>query len=56
MLVEGEDGYRTAKDFMKMLMPCHAKHVKLHAEPMPLFARYQVESQLDGDVQSRSCS
>ncbi|MCX7644143.1 MAG: ribonuclease E/G, partial [Rhodobacteraceae bacterium] len=46
--VEGEAGYRTAKDFMKMIMPSHAKNVKLYQEPMPLFARYQVESYLAG--------
>ncbi|MCC6305372.1 MAG: ribonuclease E/G, partial [Rhodobacteraceae bacterium] len=44
VLVEGESGYRTAKDFMKMIMPSHAKNVKAHGEPMPLFARFQVES------------
>ena len=48
VLVEGEAGYRTAKDFMKMIMPSHAKNVKYYAEPMPLFARYQVESYLAG--------
>ncbi len=46
VLVEGEAGYRTAKDFMRMIMPSHAKNVKLHAESQPLFARYQVESYL----------
>ncbi|NNK79379.1 MAG: ribonuclease E/G, partial [Litoreibacter sp.] len=46
VLVEGEAGYRTAKDFMKMIMPSHAKNVKLYAEGLPLFARYQVESYL----------
>ncbi len=44
VLVEGESGYRTAKDFMKMIMPSHAKNVRMHAEPMPLFARFQVET------------
>jgi ribonuclease E len=48
VLVEGDGGYRTAKDFMKMIMPSHAKNVKHYAEPMPLFARYQVESYLGG--------
>ena len=48
VLVEGEAGYRTAKDFMKMIMPSHAKNVKYYAEPMPLFARFQVESYLAG--------
>ncbi len=46
VLVEGELGYRTAKDFMKMLMPSHAKNVKLHTDGQPLFAKYQVESYL----------
>jgi ribonuclease E len=48
VLVEGEAGYRVAKDFMKMIMPSHAKNVQHYAEPMPLFARYQVESYLAG--------
>ncbi|WP_188481889.1 Rne/Rng family ribonuclease [Marivita lacus] len=46
VLVEGERGYRIAKDFMKMIMPSHAKNVQHYAEPMPLFARHQVESYL----------
>ncbi len=46
VIVEGEGGYRVAKDFMKMIMPSHAKNVKLYGDPMPLFARYQVESYL----------
>jgi len=46
VLVEGETGYRAAKDFMKMIMPSHAKNVKHYAETLPLFARYQVESYL----------
>ncbi|WP_306132089.1 ribonuclease E/G [Roseivivax marinus] len=46
VFVEGERGYRIAKDFMKMIMPSHAKNVKHYADPMPLFARYQVESYL----------
>ncbi|MDO5657700.1 MAG: Rne/Rng family ribonuclease [Paracoccus sp. (in: a-proteobacteria)] len=48
VLVEGERGYRVAKDFMKMIMPSHAKNVKHYADPMPLYARYQVESYLGG--------
>ncbi len=46
VLVEGEAGYRLAKDFMKMIMPSHAKNVKPYTETLPLFARYQVESYL----------
>ncbi|SNX69339.1 RNAse E [Cereibacter ovatus] len=48
VLVEGEAGYRTAKDFMRMIMPAHARQVIRYDEPMPLFARYQVESYLSG--------
>ena len=46
VFVEGAEGYKTAKSFMKMIMPSHAKNVKLYADPLPLFARYQVESYL----------
>ena len=46
VLVEGAKGYRAAKDFMKMIMPTHAKSVVHYTESMPLFARYQVESYL----------
>jgi ribonuclease E len=48
VIVAGEGGYRTAKDFMKMIMPSHAKNVKYYAEQMPLFARFQVEGYLSG--------
>jgi ribonuclease E len=48
VLVEGERGYRTAKDFMKMIMPSHAKNVRHYQDQMPLFARFQVESYLGG--------
>ncbi|MDA3857845.1 MAG: Rne/Rng family ribonuclease [Roseovarius sp.] len=48
VLVEGERGYRIAKDFMKMIMPSHAKNVKHYVDQQPLFARHQVESYLSG--------
>jgi ribonuclease E len=47
VLVEGEEGYREAKDFMKMLMPSHARNVKSYKDTRPLFSRFQMESQLD---------
>ncbi|MEM8789951.1 MAG: ribonuclease E/G [Pseudomonadota bacterium] len=46
VFVEGERGYREAKDYMKMLMPSHARNVKQYAEALPLFSRYQVENYL----------
>jgi ribonuclease E len=48
VLVEGEGGYRTAKDFMRMIMPSHAKQVVRYNDPTPLFAKYQVEGYLAG--------
>ena len=48
VLVEGEAGFRTAKDFMRMIMPSHAKAVQRYDDQMPLFAKYQVESYLGG--------
>ena len=48
ILVEGETGYREAKEYMKMLMPSHAKNVQQYTDPIPMFTRYQVESYLNG--------
>ncbi len=48
VIVAGAEGFRTAKDFMRMIMPSHAKNVKQYAEQMPLYARYQVEGYLAG--------
>jgi ribonuclease E len=47
LVVEGEEGYRNAKDFMRMLMPTHAKHVHQYKDPVPLFQRMHIETQLD---------
>ena len=58
VVVEGEHGYRAARDFMKLLMPSHAKRVKHYADPVPLFQRYGAEDQLtamyDPEVQLKS--
>ena len=45
--VEGDQGYRAAKDYMRLLMPSHAKKVHLYRDRVPLFHRYQVEAQLE---------
>jgi ribonuclease E len=47
VIVAGPEAYHEAKDFMRMLMPSHAKNVKLYADTQPLLSRYGVESQLD---------
>jgi ribonuclease E len=49
--VEGDEGYKNAKDFMRMLMPSHAKNVKPYKEPVPLFQRHHIEAQLDAMFQ-----
>lgn len=46
VVVEGEEGYKSAKAFMKMLMPSHARKVKAYSDPVPLFQRYGAEDQL----------
>ena len=47
IIVAGEEGYKEARDFMRMLMPSHTRNVKLYKDTQPLFTRYGVESQLD---------
>ena len=47
IVVDGDEGYREAKDFMRLLMPSHVKAVQAWREPQPIFARYGVEQQLD---------
>ncbi len=47
VFVQGDDAYRLAKDFMKLLMPSHAKNVQPYKDDIPLFLRYQVESQIE---------
>ncbi|MEZ5737534.1 MAG: Rne/Rng family ribonuclease [Novosphingobium sp.] len=46
VVVEGEEGYKAAKQFMKLLMPSHARRVKPYADAVPLFQRYGAEDQL----------
>ena len=46
VVVEGEAGYRAARDFMKLLMPSHVRRVKAYVDPVPLFQRYGAEDQL----------
>ncbi len=47
VIVAGPEAYHEAKDFMRMLMPSHAKNVKLYTDTQPLLSRYGVENQLD---------
>ncbi|SNS50895.1 RNAse E [Sphingomonas laterariae] len=46
VIVEGEDGYRAARSFMKLLMPSHTKKIAAYSDAVPLFQRFGVEDQL----------
>jgi len=46
VIVEGDDGYKAARGFMKLLMPSHVRRVKQYVDPVPVFQRYGVEDQL----------
>ena len=47
VVVEGEDAYAAAREFMRMLMPANAGKIRAHREAVPLFARHSVDQQLD---------
>ncbi len=51
IIVSGEEGHRDAKEFMRMLMPSHAKNVKRYVDTLPIFTRFGIESQLDSMFQ-----
>ena len=46
VIVEGEEGFRAAREFMKLLMPSHARKVKPYSDAVPLFQRHGAEDQL----------
>ncbi len=51
VIVEGEDGYKAARGFMKLLMPSHVKRVTHYVDPTPVFQRYGIEDQLNAMYQ-----
>jgi ribonuclease E len=51
VIVEGDEGFKAARGFMKLLMPSHVRRVKLHSETTPLFQRHGVEDQLSAMYQ-----
>jgi ribonuclease E len=46
VVVEGDEGFKAARGFMKLLMPSHVRRVKPFSDPTPIFQRYGVEDQL----------
>ncbi len=55
IIVSGDEGYKEAREFMRMLMPSHAKHVKLYNDTQPLFTRW-VSKASSTPCSRRSCS
>jgi ribonuclease E len=51
VIVEGDEGHKHARAFMKLLMPSHVRRVKHYVDPVPLFQRHGVEDQLAGMYQ-----
>ncbi|WCT72353.1 ribonuclease E/G [Sphingomonas naphthae] len=51
VIVEGEEGYRSARNFMKLLMPSHAKKIVPYVDAVPLYQRFGVEEQLSAMYQ-----
>ncbi len=47
VIVAGDEAYKEAKEFMRMLAPSHAKNVKPYRDSQPIFVRYGIEHQLD---------
>ncbi|HSV22802.1 MAG TPA: Rne/Rng family ribonuclease [Xanthobacteraceae bacterium] len=47
VMVAGDEAFRDARDFMRMLMPSHAKNVRPYQDSQPILAKYAIESQLD---------
>ncbi len=48
IMVEGETGFKEAKEYMKMLMPTHTKKIKQYTNKKPIFSFYGVEDYLSG--------
>ncbi len=47
VIIDGDESYKTAKEYMRLLMPSHARRVQQYKDRTPLFQRLQVESQLE---------
>ena len=47
IIIEGNDGYQKAKNFMKMIMPNHVKKIKKYRDKVPLFIKEKIELKLN---------
>ncbi|HJS40950.1 MAG TPA: ribonuclease E/G, partial [Sphingomicrobium sp.] len=51
VVVEGDEGHKAARGFMKLLMPSHVRRVKPYSDPTPIFQRFGIEDQLSAMYQ-----
>ena len=47
IIVDGNEGYQKAKNFMKILMPSHLKKIKKYRDKVPLFIKENIENKLN---------
>jgi ribonuclease E len=47
VLIDGDAAFQEAKTFIEQVMPNYADKVKFYSDPIPLFSRYQIESQIE---------
>ena len=53
IIVEGNEGYQKAKNFMKLIMPKHVKKIKKYRDKIPLFLKENIESKLNEIFESQ---
>ncbi|VAW91700.1 Ribonuclease E [hydrothermal vent metagenome] len=51
IIIDEESVYNKAKEFMQQVMPHNLNKIKLYTDPVPLFTRYQIESQIESAFQ-----
>jgi len=51
IIIDEESVFNKAKEFMQQVMPHNLNKVKLYTDPVPLFTRYQIESQIESAFQ-----
>ena len=47
IVIEGNDGYKKAQSFMKLMMPSHVKKIKKYRDKVPLFFKENIEEKLN---------
>ena len=53
IFIEGNDGYKKAQSFMKLMMPSHVKNIKKYREKVPLFFKENIEEKLNQIYESQ---